>query len=216
MLAFVTLLLLSYQVTETKSLLEREPAGWIDLVADAGPTLKGWSRGPIPPTGKLDPDNQWSIDTKTGHLLCQGDKGHEWLRFDKEMADFVYHVEWKFTEVEGKKGYNSGIYVRNSADATVWHQAQTGAGTGGFIFGETMLDGKLQRVNFSKEVTGKPVKPPGEWNTFEITCKGKEVTLWVNGAITNVWKNCEVPKGHVGLEAEGYRIEFRNVKVKPL
>jgi hypothetical protein len=24
------------------------------------------------------------------------------------------------------------------------------------------------------------VKPAGEWNTFEITCKGKDVTLWVN------------------------------------
>ena len=42
------------------------------------------------------------------------------------------------------------------------------------------------------------------------------MTLWVNGAVTNQWHDCEVPKGYVGLEAEGYRIEFRNVKVKPL
>ena len=42
------------------------------------------------------------------------------------------------------------------------------------------------------------------------------MTLWVNGAETSAWHDCEVPKGHVGLEAEGFRIEFRNVKVKPL
>ena len=34
--------------------------------------------------------------------------------------------------------------------------------------------------------------------------------------IVNEWHDCEVPRGFVGLEAEGYRIEFRNVKVKPL
>ena len=42
------------------------------------------------------------------------------------------------------------------------------------------------------------------------------MTLWVNGAVVNRWPDCEVPKGYVGLEAEGYRIEFRNVKVKSL
>jgi hypothetical protein len=40
--------------------------------------------------------------------------------------------------------------------------------------------------------------------------------LRVNGFETSVWRDCEVPKGHVGLEAEGFRIEFRNLKVKPL
>ena len=42
------------------------------------------------------------------------------------------------------------------------------------------------------------------------------MTLWVNGAVTTQWHDCQVPRGYVGLEAEGYRIEFRTVKVKPL
>ena len=42
------------------------------------------------------------------------------------------------------------------------------------------------------------------------------MTLWVNGAVANRWDDCQVPRGYVGLEAEGYRIEFRNVKVKPI
>ena len=58
--------------------------------------------------------------------------------------------------------------------------------------------------------------PAGEWNTFEVTCKGKDIFLWVNGAVTCEWHDIAVPKGYVGLEAEGFRIEFRNVKVKPL
>jgi hypothetical protein len=42
------------------------------------------------------------------------------------------------------------------------------------------------------------------------------MTLWVNGAVVNQWPDCEVREGYVGLEAEGWRIEFRNAKVKSL
>ena len=201
---------------ENPSALERDPNGWTDLLAQAGPNLKGWVRGPIPSRGKIGPRSQWSLDATTGILVCQGDGGHEWLRWDKELEDCVFHVEWRFTVVPGKKGYNSGIYARNSADATVWHQAQTGDGSGGYLFGDTPSGGTIKRFNLSKHQSSSRVKPAGEWNVFEITCRGKEMTLWVNGAIANRWLQCDVPKGYVGLEAEGYRIEFRNVKVKPL
>ncbi len=201
---------------DSRGALDRDPQGWTDLLADAGPDLKGWSRGPIPPGGKLDEPSQWSLDTRAGTLVCQGNGGHDWLRWDKEMGDLIFHVEWRFTPVPDKPRYNSGVFVRNSADAKVWHQAQTGGGTGGFLFGDTLVGGDLKRVNLSKQVTDKRVRPAGEWNTYEITCKGKDITLWVNGGVTCEWHDCEVPRGYVGLEAEGYRIEFRNVKVKPL
>jgi hypothetical protein len=173
---------------ETPSALERDPSGWTDLLSQAGPKLEGWTRGPIPPTGRLNPRSQWSLDAATGHLVCEGNGGHEWLRWDKEFRDGIFHVEWRFTPVPGKKGYNSG----------------------------TEVDGKPQRFNLSKQQKESRVKPAGEWNTFEITCKGKDMTLWVNGAVVNRWHGCLVPHGYLGVEAEGYRIEFRNVKVKPM
>jgi hypothetical protein len=203
-------------VDETPSALERNPTGWTDLLANAGSDLKGWTRGSVPPGKPLSAESQWSLDPKTGILLCRGDGGHDWLRWDQELGDFIYHVEWRFTPLPEKKGYNSGVYVRNSSDAAIWHQAQTGDASGGYLFGDTPVDGKVTRVNLSKELLEKRVKPAGEWNTYEITCKGKDITLWVNGAVTSEWHECQVPKGYVGLEAEGWRIEFRNVKVKPL
>jgi pimeloyl-ACP methyl ester carboxylesterase len=198
------------------SALERDPQGWIDLLAQAGPKLEGWTRGPVPSEGKLNPRSQWSLDAATGHLICAGDGGHEWLRSDRELGDFIFHVEWRFTPVPGKKGYNSGVYARNSADAKIWHQAQTGDGSGGFLFGNSRVGDVVKRFNRSERGRNSRVKPAGEWNTYEITCKGKGMTLWVNGAVTNEWQECEVPRGYVGLEAEGWRIEFRNVKVKAL
>lgn len=212
----LALLIAAAPPAESPSALEQDPQGWTDLLKQAGPDLQGWTRGPIPPGGQLREESQWSIDPTTGLLVCEGNGGHEWLRWDRELGDFIYHVEWRFTPVEGKKGYNSGVYARNSADAKIWHQAQTGDGSGGFLFGDTLVEGALKRINLSKDLLDKRVRPAGQWNTFEITCKGQDVTLWVNGAVTSEWHACEVPKGYVGLEAEGFRIEFRTVKVKPL
>jgi hypothetical protein len=200
----------------SQSALEANPDGWDDLLAKGGPDLKGWTRGPIPPTGKLRLESQWSFDPKSGILLCAGNGGHEWLRWDQQLGDAIFHVEWRFTPVDGKKGYNSGIYVRNSADAEIWHQAQTGDASGGYLFGASPSSGSVKGFNLAKNLKGQPVKPAGDWNTFEITCRGKDVTLWVNGAVTNEWHECEAARGYVGLEAEGWRIEFRNVKTKPL
>ncbi len=204
---------------DSPSALEKSPDGWRDLLAGAGPDLNGWTRLPIPPGSKpkaTAPGSQWSIDEKTGHLVCRGDGGHEWLRWDEPVGDAIYHVEWRYTAVPGKKGYNSGIYVRNSDDAKVWHQAQIGDASGGFLFGETPGDAvALKRFNETKNLKDKRVKSAGEWNICEITAKGKEISLWVNGAVTSVFDACALPKGYVGLEAEGWRIEFRNVKLKP-
>ena len=60
------------------------------------------------------------------------------------------------------------------------------------------------------------MKAAGEWNTTEVTARGKSLTLWVNGAATCEFKECAAEKGRLGLEGEGYRIEFRNLKVKEL
>ena len=197
--------------------LDRDPTGWTDLLAEGGPDLKGWTRTTLHAVDKLSAKTQWAFDPSTGILLCEGNGGHDWLRWDREQGDFVYHVEWKFIPVTtGKKSYNSGAYVRNSGDARVWHQAQIGGGPDGFLFGESLANGELKRFNFSKQQADKRVRPAGEWNTLEVTCKGKDVALWINGEVINDWHDCEVARGYVGLEAEGYRIEFRNVKLKPL
>ncbi len=75
---------------------------------------------------------------------------------------------------------------------------------------------KSKFFRLRKEVKDGRVKPVGEWNTMEVTAQGKNLTLWVNGAVTCRFNDCGNPKGHVGLESEGYRVEFRNMKVKEL
>lgn len=198
----------------SKSALESDPSGWTDILP--GADLQGWYRVPVPPGGKLGRE-QWHVDTANGVLICDGDGGHDMLLTKQEYGDAIFHFEFRYTKVEGKTGYNSGAYVRNSADGAIWHQAQFGDAKDGFLFGESPTpDGKKKFFNLKPQVTDGHVKPAGEWNVMEVTARGPKLTLWVNGAVTCEFDACGAPKGHVGVEGEGYRIEFRNLKIKEL
>lgn len=199
-----------------QSALEDNPDGWVDIMPPAD--LTGWSRVPVPPGAELG-KQQWQVeDSENGKMLvCEGDGGHDMLLCDREFGDAIFHFEFRYTKVEGQSRYNSGAYVRNSENGDIWHQAQFGDGNGGYLFGATPSpDGSKKSFSTSKEVTDGRIKPAGEWNTLEITAQGNSLTLWVNGAVTCEFKDCANPKGLVGLEGEGYRIEFRNLKVKEL
>jgi hypothetical protein len=202
--------------TQAGDFLASDPSGWVDIMPHE--SLQGWTRVAIPPDKPLDPASQWQLAKDHGTILCEGNHGHEWLRYDHELTNFLLHVEWRFEKREGLKGYNSGVFVRNDLEGRVWHQAQVGANA--FIFGQTLFHGELSPIidemwkNFPPEVN--PLHPIGEWNTYEIRCDGPKITLWVNGEVAGGFDAPEVPKGYLGLEAEGYRIEFRNIKVKSL
>ena len=196
------------------SALEADGSGWLDILPRAD--LAGWNRVSVPP-GKPLGKEQWHLDATGKMLVCEGDGGHDMLLYGKEFGDAVFHCEFRYTKVEGKTGYNSGIYIRNNQDGSIWHQAQFGDANGGYLFGESpTADGG--KTSFSTKDTAKAdhVKPAGEWNTLELTAKGQVVTLWLNGEVTSTFEACGNAKGVVGLEGEGYRIEFRNLKVKAL
>ncbi len=196
----------------TPSLLESSPEGWLDV--QPGTDLAGWVRQPWPLTSTLGPQ-QWSVDPSTHVLVCDGSGGHDWLRLDRETGDAVLHVEWRFSPVTGASGYNSGVFVRTAADESVWHQAQVGDVRSGFLFGVTPRKGVPQRVNLADRLRSFRVRAPGEWNTYELSARGRTISLWVNGAVTSEM-TVEVPRGYFGLEGEGFRIEFRNLKLKVL
>lgn len=189
-------------------------ADWTNIVPDEN--LKGWTRIPIPPVDGLKPKLQWRVDAAQNSLVCAGDGGHEWLRYDKEIGDFVLQVEWRFTpRAEEPKNYNSGIGVRLSKFGELWIQAQTGP-TGGYLFGANLSDGAIKSFNLSKEMKENRVKPAGEWNLYEVRAEGDRITLSVNGAVVNEVGGIGLHRGYIGLEAEGYEITFRNVKLKLL
>jgi hypothetical protein len=190
-------------------------AGWIDIMPD--PSFNNWKRIAIPADRPLPQHSQWSVDAANHTLICAGDGGHEWLRYGRELGDFLFHVEWRLTIHEGGKGYNSGVFVRNDRKGTIWYQAQVGNASGGYWFG---YDNPAEKgpigFNLESRMTVNPVKAAGEWNTFDIRCRGARIVLKVNGTTTSEFDACKNLKGYLGLEAEGSRIEFRNMRIKML
>ncbi len=187
---------------------------WKDILPDE--SLKGWTRIPIPPISGVNPKLQWRVDAGQHALVCAGDGGHEWLRYDQELGDFVLQVDWRFTpRTPEEKRYNSGVGIRLSRYGELWLQAQTGL-AGAYLFGENFSDGAIKRVNLSKEMKENRVKPAGEWNRYEIRVEGERVTLSVNGAVVSELGGVGLRRGYIGLEAEGYEITFRNLKLQVL
>jgi hypothetical protein len=179
-------------------------------------SLQGWTHIPIPAISGVNPKAQWRVDPAQQALICTGEGGHEWLRYDREVGDFELQADWRFTpRIDGEKRYNSGIGVRLSKYGEIWHQAQTGT-TGGYMFGETFTDGLFRRFNLSKEMKENRVKPAGEWNHYDVRAQGDRITLAVNGAVVNELTGVGLRRGYIGLEAEGYEITFRNLRLKSL
>jgi len=180
----------------------------IDLMPSAD--LAHWTRIAIPPTNALG-RAQWHLDAARQVLVCDGDGGHEMLRFDRELTNGTFHVEFRFVPVTGAKAkYNSGVFIRNSADGAIWHQCQLTM-AGGYLFGVTP-DGD-QRKRFQSPASEKRMKAPGEWNSVEVTAVGSTLTVVLNGVEVSRFTACGNPAGYIALESEGYAIEFRNLKL---
>jgi len=173
-----------------------------------------WTRIAIPPKNPVSNIAQWHIDAAKRQIVCDGNGGHDWLRFNKELHNFTFHVKWRFTPIAGPPKYNSGVFFRNDADGNIWHQAQT-TPEGGYLFGVTPVDGKLTSFNERKNMSENRIKPAGEWNVYDIRCVGNTCTLAVNGQVVNTI-HVGVEKGYIGLESEGYLITFKDFKVKEL
>jgi hypothetical protein len=191
--------------------------GWIDFFP--GKNLAGWKRVAIAPDTKLNAKNAWSVDARNKLLLCDGVGVKEMLLYDKELGDGVFHVEWRFRKVEGDPIYNSGIYVRTAGDGLTWHQVQVAHTKKPPFMGD--LFGVLDRTQPETKTlaAGKGpelVKGPGAWNTYEITCKGKQISVAINGSASLVWNECPMPRGYLGMQAEFFFIEFKNLKFKEL
>jgi len=194
--------------------LRAEQKDWINLLPDE--SLTGWTRIPIPVIDGLKPNLQWRVDAAQHALICTGDGGHEWLRYDKELGNFVLEVDWRFTpRTSGETKYNSGVGVRMTKFGEIWHQAQTGP-TGGFLFGNHVIDGAMKSFRLMDQMKENRVKPAGEWNHYEIQALGDRITLAVNGMVVNEVSGCGLRRGYIGLEAEGYEITFRNIRLKVL
>lgn len=193
--------------------------GWVDLFPNK--ELAGWKRYPLDPAAPLASKTVYKVSDDGKTLIVDGTGGtKEVLIHETERGDGIFHVEWRWGKVQDPKPvYNGGIYLRSSADGRTWIQAQIARGDKppvvGDLIGMLMEDGKPKRSDKFQKGPSREA-PVGEWNTYDITCRGKTVSLSVNGGETLVWEDFPILRGHLGIQAELANYELRSIKFKPL
>jgi hypothetical protein len=169
-----------------------------------------------------DPKNTWSI--VDGEIVCQG-KPNGYIATEKEYGNYVLRLKWRFPK--GGMPGNSGVLLHVQKEDKVWPtsvEAQLQSGRAGDFWlimpPEVKLDVDRSRQDpkqarhYFRDPKDEPVeKPIGEWNQYEITCKGGDITLKVNGRTVNQGKNGNLKSGRIGLQSEGSEIHFKDIEI---
>ena len=180
-------------------------------------------------------------------------KGEKGLTSEKEYGDYILRAEWRIKEtpyinpnvpyilpdgthardVKGKElklslpDSDSGIYVRGSSrhQINIWCWP-IGSGE---MYGVRMDAKAPAEMRAAVTPRTQADKPVGEWNQFEITVRGKMVSVKLNGKM--VIPGADLPdlpaRGPIILQHHGSKrdgkwtsppslVQFRNIAVKEL
>jgi hypothetical protein len=188
LLLFITALATAQPNTLTP---KEKSSGWI-LLFD-GKSLAGWNQ---------EMAAQWQV--ADGALVADaGDYG--WLRSDQSFADFELKCDFR-TAADG----NSGIFLR-SAKTGAPHE--TGYELQIFDQHPKYPTGSL--VNHVTSTAG--VIRANEWQTYDVTLIGDHFLVKLDGKTVLDTHDSKSAAGHIGLQYnKGKKVEFRNIKIKPL
>ncbi len=160
-------------------------------------------------------------------LVCPADGGGN-LFTTREYADFVLRFEFRLFE-----GSNNGIGIRAPLEGDA---AYAGMEIQILDDGAPRYQGKLKPAQYHGSIYDVvPArqgfkKPTGEWNSEEITAKGRLIRVVLNGTVIvdanldSVRDPATLKKhpglarasGHIGLLGHGTRVEFRNFRIREL
>jgi hypothetical protein len=185
-----------------------------------GKNLKAWTI--FVGDDSIQPENFFYV--KDGVIETTG-VPNGYMRTQKEFSNYRLHVEWRYPEKE----VNSGIMLHVTGPDKIWvshYQANLKhLGVGDFVVhgvGQKATISGKEYVSTDKEKPAVPKlnpsneKPQGEWNSYDIVCKGNTIEVTVNGLLQNTATNCSTTKGAIALQAEGCKIQFRNLWIEKI
>jgi hypothetical protein len=136
-------------------------------------------------------------------------KGASVLASKRTFKDHVVYVEfWAADET------NSGVYLRAPDPKTI----NTASGAYEVQIWDQNPNAKYGTGSLVNVAEVKPIyKAGGKWNTFEITAKGSEITVKMNGVTTAHIKDAKnTEAGRIGLQFNGGPIKIRKLTVREL
>jgi hypothetical protein len=181
-----------------------------------GRDLTGWKLFLNDPA--LAPASTWSA---TEGALRFDTKASGYIRTEKDYSNYHLHVEWRWAK-DAPDNANSGVLLHLHGPDAIWplcFEAQLKTGNAGQVVGMGLDIPAAPVLNNRKRaprLAEPSEKPLGEWNTYEIVSRGDTIEVFVNGVRQNFVDKLPVSKGAIGLQMEGFPIEFRRVWLEPL
>jgi hypothetical protein len=198
-----------------------------------GKDLTGWVYGRR--AGGAENRTGRGYQVENGVLFTTKEDGGN-LFTEKQYADFVLRFDFKLTE-----NANNGIGIRaplegDAAYTGIEIQVLDDSGSEYTNLRPAQYHGSIYHMFPAKRGHQKPV---GEWNSEEITVKGRQITVKLNGVtitdgnlddvkdedLLSRHRDLSRPegsrgiantRGHVGLLGHGTRVEFRNIRIREL
>jgi hypothetical protein len=209
---------------------EEKKAGW-KLLFD-GKTTAGWRGYNMKEMPKGWKVIDGALIRVSGGAGGKGAGGGDDIITLEEFADFELSLEWKIVA-----GGNSGVLYRVVEGAvTSWHVAPE----------MQVLDDSKWPKRDKRQLAGSlydlyapakaAAKSSGDWNVAKVIANGKHVEHWLNGEKlleyelnSDDWKErvaaskfrkladfAKAMKGHICLQDHSDRVEYRNIKIRPL
>ena len=185
----------SAPVAEVPRLLSDEELteGWIALFD--GQTLFGWQ-----PHSQAD----WKVEDGA-IVVAGGEKGL--LCTSVQFSDFVLKADF-----QAAKGTNSGIFLR-TAPVVGPDDIKTKC----YELNIAPADNPFPTGSLVGRQKAKEVPESDQWQSFEVTVDGPQVTVKLNGDEVLAYEDPQpISRGHIGLQLNEGRVAFKNIKLKPL
>ena len=175
-------------------------SGWTTLI-DGTAGLDNWNR-----VG----DANWRAEG--GAIVADKGKGG-FLVSKSSYKDFQIRAEF-WADLNA----NSGIYMRCANPAVITDKSCYEANIYDERADPSFGTGAIQHITKANPM----LKAGGKWSTYEITVKGPQITVVLNGTKTAEATDSKFASGPVALQfgnhgkAPGGAIKFRKVQIKPL
>jgi hypothetical protein len=153
-------------------------------------------------------ESNWRFED--GAAVAEGKNAtspQNYLVSKQSFKNFVLTVEfWSSDDA------NSGVFIRCSDPKKVGDHTCYEANIFDQRPDQTYGTGSITHY---AEVNPMP-KAGGKWNTYEITAKGRQITVMLNGQKTAELHNNMWIEGPIALQHGAGTVKFRKVTVKPL
>lgn len=174
----------------------------------------------------------WTGDTRgyaaeNGKIVIRPDLARGNLFTEKEYADFVLRFEFKLSP-----GANNGLGIRAPLEGDAAYAGMEIQ----ILDDDSPVWWGLKPYQYHGSIYGVVparrgfLRPPGEWNTEELTARGRRVRIVLNGATIvdadldqasaggpvdgRDHPGLKRTSGHIGFLGHGSLVEFRNIRLK--